>query len=1266
MKMFRTASLAAAAAALCLEAAPVLAAGGAGGQPTNPVLHGGAGGSDGNGGNGALNDSTLGNAGGGNGGSSNAAGATRGSSASTGTTSASTPGFGGTPGTAGAGGAAGVGAGGNGAAGQSETGTPGASPGNGYGGGGGGGAPGFSSATPNVSNNAAITGGSGGDGGDGYWAAGGGGAGGYGAVVSSGFANQSGGNVTGGKGGNGGNADSQGGGGGSGGNGAYVSFSAGNGTMNNAGSISGGAGGNGGSGGIPPLFDPARSNASGGGGGGGGDGLTLAGGVATVTNTGQISGGAGGTGGAGGGGAGGTGAPGGGGDGGIGLSSSGAGAAITNSGVIAGGGGGTGGANNRGGANGADGAGGVGITGSNLTVTNSGTISGGIGGDGATRANAITFTGGSNNLTLDAGYAFNGNVVAVSGGSDVLALGGNANASFNVSQIGSTGEFQNFASFQKTGNSTWTLTGAPGSGQSTLWTIVAGTLAISSDSNLGTNNETLTFDNTSAPSGSAAPTLETTANVTTNRNIVLSGTGGTLAPDAGTTLTVNGVISGTGGLTQAGSGTTTLTGTNTFTGQTTVDAGTLQVASSGALAGSAVVNGGSLLNAGTVQGVTVNSGGTFTQVSGSSGPVTANGGSTVNVTGGSIAAPVALTLASGGTASTITISGGAFKSTAGPAILANSGNANITLTGAPAFSFSNGDLLQLTNGSDVTLTAQGATLSGDIVADASSTGLIDLSAGSTYTGAIDPVALTIDSTSQWNVTGNSSLTTLTNAGTVAYAAPSNPLDASTYHTITVDNYIGQGGRLLMNTYLGGTSSLSDQLIINGGTASGNTNIYVTNTGGLGAQTSGNGILLVSAINGATTASNAFALGSRVAAGAYEYTLHDVNSSWYLASQATRPEVPVDMAVQGVASRLGLATLGTLDDRTATASDQPSDAIVIHPAAAATHYIACKDKKAHDPQGHPYRCPAPVTQKPGPVIAGADAFAHFAGWGRTFGEWGSVKDKGFPSSYTYGLGGFQAGLDLYRDDKSFLDGGRDVAGFYLGAGRIESDIRSVTIPNGLAGHTNMNGYTLGTYWTHYAPQGWYADAVLQGTRYTDVHADSMGTIQNQAFKTQGWGLLASLEGGYKFALGNGWAITPQAQVIYQRLSFDGGRDAFGLISYQDVNNGYGRLGVKVSKDWTTDWHMPGSNRPASFTTWARVNVWQELGGQGKTTFATLTGADPVSLKSDLGKTWGGLNLGIEGQLTETLSAFAVGDYNFALNDGAKGHSLGGKAGFKWVW
>jgi uncharacterized protein with beta-barrel porin domain len=90
-----------------------------------------------------------------------------------------------------------------------------------------------------------------------------------------------------------------------------------------------------------------------------------------------------------------------------------------------------------------------------------------------TRANAITFTGGTNVLELQAGYNITGNVVAFSA-ADTLRLGGTSNASFDVSVIAT--QYQNFGIFQKTGSSSWTLTGTTTA--VTPWAINAGTLMV--------------------------------------------------------------------------------------------------------------------------------------------------------------------------------------------------------------------------------------------------------------------------------------------------------------------------------------------------------------------------------------------------------------------------------------------------------------------------------------------------------------------------------------------------------------------------------------------------------------------------------------------------------------------------------------------------------------------------------------------------------------------------------------------------------------------
>jgi outer membrane autotransporter protein len=416
----------------------------------------------------------------------------------------------------------------------------------------------------------AATGGSGGSSTSGL---GGGGAGGYGAAVTGSGVFTNSGTVSGGVGGFGA-------GGGTGGIG--IAFGASGATLNNSGSIFGGDGGqgffsSGGSGGVGVSgADLGINNTGTIGGGDGGEGLPAANGGAgisgsrlTITNSvgASISGGVGGlaneahSG-----------------DGGAGINSSSS--TVTNSGSITGGEAGIS-------AVASDGNGGAGITGSGLTITNtaSGSITGGgsvfgnggagisassatvinsgsiTGGVGSVlgRANAITFSGSGNVLELQAGSTITGNVVAA-GASDTLRLGGSTGASFDVSQIGSAAQYRNFGQFEKTGTSTWTLTGTPG--QATSWTISQGALAVNDANSLGSG--TLTFN------GGA---LQAAATLNVNNAIVLGGAG-TLDTN-GFTIVLTGSITGSGGLTKTGFGTLFLDGASSYTGTTTVSQGRL-------------------------------------------------------------------------------------------------------------------------------------------------------------------------------------------------------------------------------------------------------------------------------------------------------------------------------------------------------------------------------------------------------------------------------------------------------------------------------------------------------------------------------------------------------------------------------------------------------------------------------------------------------------------------------------------------------------------
>lgn len=498
-------------------------------------------------------------------------------------------------------------------------------------------------------------------------------------------------------------------------------------------------------------------------------------------------------------------------------------------------------------------------------------------------------------------------------------------------------------------------------------------------------------------------------------------------------------------------------------------------------------------------------------------------------------------------------------------------------------------------------------------------------------------------------------------------------------TLTTPNYIGQGGAIAMNTYLGTDGSPSDRLVINGGTATGTSALRIANSTGPGDVTVADGILVVETRNGATTAADAFSLGNRVAAGAFEYSLYrggvSNSESWFLRNVVTppppppppgppppsppeppsppsppvpdyRPEVPVDTVLPPLAQRMGLGMLGTYHDRVGEDYADP---------AAPAEPVFCKDPAQN------YRCTPSAEQA---TVYASEGQRRMAAWGRIFGETGNV-DFGADGmverldnfvehgpSYDFDLWGIQAGIDLYRRTND--DGSRDVAGFYLGYARATADVREV-LATAAAGSASMNGYSVGAYWTRKGDKGWYIDGVVQGTRYDDAHGDS---VLGERFGTEGWGFAASVEGGYPFQLGQGWAIEPQAQLVYQHVTLDDGADSFGLISFDDSDAVYGRLGARLTRNWLTQ-----ANR--HMTLWARGDVWSSFGADAETTFDGLSGGNPVSFGADLGGSWGRVGLGLSAEVADNVSLFGSGDYNFGLSSGDFS-SWSGRVGMKVVW
>ena len=480
-------------------------------------------------------------------------------------------------------------------------------------------------------------------------------------------------------------------------------------------------------------------------------------------------------------------------------------------------------------------------------------------------------------------------------------------------------------------------------------------------------------------------------------------------------------------------------------------------------------------------------------------------------------------------------------------------------------------------------------------------------------------------------------------------------------------------------------SQSDVLVVDRTSigANGPTRIAVRNVGGGGELTPGNGILVVDTPTGGSTQPGTFSLAGPVLAGPYEYSLFrsgingSTPQSWYLRSTLPAPpeptppeptppgptppsptppppsrpgppianvraEVSLFAALPAMAALYGTRIIDTLHERVGEL--YPLEA----PAFSEERTVWCKNPEKN------YRCTT-ILQLPASAAAAGSSYAS-AGWARILAHHGERDGDGILGrgpSFDYDFFAFQAGLDLYR--RQDQDGSRDHGGVYFAIGRGEGDVEH-SLPNlrVRGGSNEFDGYTLGGYWTHFGPSGWYLDSVLQGTWY-DFTTKPQRFLETD---TDGFGLAASLETGYPIQLGNGVVLEPQAQLIYQTLNISHAQDIAAVIRFRNDDFLTGRVGARLAKTWALD----EAPQPRLMTGWLRANVWHEFLGNSKTEFSSQVGFVPF--RADLGGTWGELGAGISAQVTRSASLFANANYQRSF-DGDR-HGYEGKIGLRYNW
>lgn len=303
------------------------------------------------------------------------------------------------------------------------------------------------------------------------------------------------------------------------------------------------------------------------------------------------------------------------------------------------------------------------------------------------------------------------------------------------------------------------------------------------------------------------------------------------------------------------------------------------------------------------------------------------------------------------------------------------------------------------------------------------------------------------------------LAALTNEGTVSLVG------ARAGTTLRVNGaYASNGGTVRLGAGANAAGAVvSDRLVLDGApaTPTGHTAIEVVALPGLGMPTTGDGIEVVSAINGATstaqTTRDAFSLvGGKVDAGAFEYRLYAADAAgagegWYLRTAASaggqpayRPEVALIAAAPLQLRQADQSMLGDLRLREGSAG----------------------------------------------VAGQRHAWARLISTDRINSQAGEVT----PDSEGR-LNGLQAGTHLWANPRWSL-------GVYVGQLEGDAGVRGAAGGvHGPVGSNHLRSQYLGGYATYRRDNGFYVDSVLQTARHRTWLQPDAGTASR--LKGEGW-------------------------------------------------------------------------------------------------------------------------------------------------------------------
>ncbi|MCK3630356.1 calcium-binding autotransporter Cah [Escherichia coli] len=438
----------------------------------------------------------------------------------------------------------------------------------------------------------------------------------------------------------------------------------------------------------------------------------------------------------------------------------------------------------------------------------------------------------------------------------------------------------------------------------------------------------------------------------------------------------------------------------------------------------------------------------------------------------------------------------------------------------------------------------------------------------------------------------------------------------TFHKLTTTNLTGQGGTINMRVRLDG-SNASDQLVINGGQATGKTWLAFTNVGNsnLGVATTGQGIRVVDAQNGATTEEGAFALSRPLQAGAFNYTLNrDSDEDWYLRSEnAYRAEVPLYTSMLTQAMDYDRILAGSRSHQTGVNGENNSVRLSIQGGHL-----------GHDNNGGIARGATPESS----------------------GSYGFVRLEG----------------DLLRTE---VAGMSLTTGVYGAAGHSSVDVKDDD--GSRAGTVRDDAGSLGGYLNLvHTSSGLWADIVAQGTRHS-MKASS----DNNDFRARGWGWLGSLETGLPFSITDNLMLEPQLQYTWQGLSLDDGQDNAGYVKFGHGSTQHVRAGFRLGSHNDMTFGEGTSSRdtlrdsakhrvselPVNW--WVQPSVIRTFSSRGDMSMGTAAAGSNMTFSPSRNGTSLDLQAGLEARIRENITLGVQAGYAHSVS-GSSAEGYNGQA------